>query len=152
MGNAAPANVAASLEKSPEVAPPDVKMRPVEIDPLLADGPREIVAEFARRCLQYPEVSEDQAFGNPVWKAGKRTFACAHHNNERLYLQLWVGVEQQAMLTEDPRYMIPMYVGHNGWIDLDVGDHVDWNEVSGLLDTSYRHFALKRMLKALDEA
>lgn len=49
-----------------------------------------------------------------------------------------------------PRYSIPMYTGHNGWIDLDVEDHIDWDEVQGLLETSYRLFALKRTLKALD--
>ena len=42
-----------------------------------------------------------------------------------------------------------MYIGHRGWIDLDVEDHVDWDEVRALVLGSYRHFALKRMLKAL---
>ena len=43
-----------------------------------------------------------------------------------------------------------MYMGHNGWIALNVGEHVSWAEVEALLDESYRHFALKRMLKVLD--
>ena len=55
------------------------------------------------------------------------------------------------MLTYDDRYRIPAYTGHNGWIDLDVEDGVDWDEVAPLLSGSYRHFALKRMLKALDQ-
>ena len=62
----------------------------------------------------------------------------------------WLGVEQQALLTSDRRYSIPKYVGHNGWIDLDVAQHVNWAEIDHLLETSYRHFALKRMLRALD--
>ena len=56
------------------------------------------------------------------------------------------------MLTFDPRYAIPAYTGHNGWILLDVQDTVHWDEVGELVGTSYRHFALKRMLKALGEA
>ena len=41
-------------------------------------------------------------------------------------------------------------MGHNGWIDLDVEDHINWNEAEGLLEGSYRHFALQRMLRKLD--
>jgi len=54
------------------------------------------------------------------------------------------------MLTEDPRYTIPMYWGGSGWIELDVQDHAPWAEIASLLEGSYRHFALKRMLEALD--
>ena len=32
---------------------------------------------------------------------------------------------------------------------LDVEDHLDWTEIESLMETSYRHFALKRMLNAL---
>ena len=63
----------------------------------------------------------------------------------------WVGVEIQPALTADPRFRAPAYTGHNGWILLDVEERVDWDQVDDLLIASYRHFALKRMLKALDE-
>ena len=45
---------------------------------------------------------------------------------------------------------ISAYTGHNGWIDLDVEDDQDWDEIKELALESYRHFALNRMLKALD--
>ena len=69
----------------------------------------------------------------------------------RLSISVWVGIDAQGMLTFDERYAIPAYTGHNGWILLDVEDTVDWEEVGELVDTSYRHFALKRMLNALGE-
>jgi hypothetical protein len=50
-----------------------------------------------------------------------------------------------------PRYEIPAYFGHNGWIALDVAKECDWNEVKGLALQSYRHFALKRMLQILEK-
>ena len=59
--------------------------------------------------------------------------------------------ERQALLCNDPRYSIPPYIGGNGWINLDVEQHADWNEIQPLLLESYRHFALKRMLKAMGE-
>jgi hypothetical protein len=43
-------------------------------------------------------------------------------------------------------------IEHNGWIDLDVEKRINWSEVDSLLEISYRHFALKRMIRALDFA
>ncbi|MDX1555823.1 MAG: MmcQ/YjbR family DNA-binding protein [Xanthomonadales bacterium] len=149
---AAPKSLAAQLDKTPATRPPTRKMKPEEIDPWLGQRAGQLLSELRKRCEGFPEVTEHRSFGAPVWKAGKKTFACAHTGSGRIKLQTWVGVEQQAMLTDDPRYTIPMYVGNKGWIDLDIEDHVDWNEVDGLLDISYRHFALKRMLAALDKA
>ena len=64
-------------------------------------------------------------------------------------LSVWVGVEAQGGLTLDERFRVPAYTGHNGWIELNIERTVDWNEVEALVLESYKHFALKRMLKAL---
>ena len=66
-------------------------------------------------------------------------------------LQFWVGADRQVALTLDDRYRIPPYIGHNGWIELDAEDRADWQEIKALALDSYRHFALKRMLRALAE-
>ena len=68
----------------------------------------------------------------------------------RLQFHFWVGPAAQSQLTMDARYTVPAYLGHNGWIALDAEDGVMWKEVESLMLGSYRHFALKRMLKALD--
>ena len=104
-------------------------------------------------CLALPETSEDKQFGFPVWRAGKKTFAQAYQyrSEDRLKIAFWVGVERQAMLTGDKRYDIPKYMGHNGWIALDVSKHLDEKEVRPLALFSYRHFASKRALRQLGE-
>jgi len=64
---------------------------------------------------------------------------------------VWVGEERQVAFTSfDDRYRIPAYIGHKGWISFDLSGKPSWKEVESLLIESYRHFALKRMLKALD--
>lgn len=148
---AAPKSLAGQLGETPGSPPPSRKMKPEEIDPWLGKRAGALLESLRKRCTAFPEVTEGKSFGSPVWKAGKKTFACAHTGSGRIKLQTWAGIEQQAFLTDDPRYSIPMYVGNKGWIDLDVEDHVDWDEVDGLLEHSYRHFALKRMLAALDD-
>lgn len=109
----------------------------------LSDVVREI-------CLALPEAHEVRQFGNPAWQAGKKTFGTVSRYDSRLEIHAWVGAEQQAMLTFDDRYRIPAYTGHNGWIALVAEDGVIWETVESLLLGSYRHFALKRMLKHLN--
>lgn len=52
-------------------------------------------------------------------------------------------------LTSDPRYRIPPYTGHMGWIALDVSKSRSERELRSLALGSYRHFALKKMLAKL---
>ena len=147
--NIAPAALLSRIDDIPAVAPPNVPMAPEDIDLMLGERPQKVLAELDERSGRLPETSRAEG-GSPVWKAGKKVFARAVHFGGRLKLQFRVGVEQQSFLAADPRYSIPMYYGSSGWIDLDVHDNANWEEIDGLLETSYRHFALKRMLKALD--
>jgi len=43
-----------------------------------------------------------------------------------------------------------LYTDHKGWIAIHADDDVRWDEVASLVFESYRHFELKRMLKAVD--
>ena len=63
---------------------------------------------------------------------------------------MWVGQDRQVALTAYKRYHIPSYMGHNGWISLSLAKSWTEKEITGLIDESYRHFALKRMVKTLD--
>lgn len=149
----APAALSSSVVNTIEIDPPDTELSPEEIDPFLKARAQEIMARIEKICGSWPEVTQSTRFGCPVWKAGKKTFVCCHYEDFRLQLQFWVGVsEQEAMRTFDERYTVPAYTGHNGWIDLDLEkSDPDWQELERLLKNSYRHFALKRMLKMLEE-
>jgi predicted DNA-binding protein (MmcQ/YjbR family) len=133
-----------------DVAPPDTALSAAQVDPLQADRARHVIARLRAMCLVLPEVTEALQFGTPTWRAGKKTFAGVHAYDGPLRLTFWVGVERQALMTADPRFTIPAYLGHNGWIALDVSQDADWNAIEALLHDSYRHFALKRMLAQLD--
>jgi predicted DNA-binding protein (MmcQ/YjbR family) len=158
----APRALSAAIDETPQVKSPPAKLAPEEIDPLKSRAAQEILKRMRRMCLAWPQVSEDAQFGSPVWKAGKKTFAWVHvdrtrpagaggkSSGVRLSLYFWVGVPAQGLMTSDKRFHIPAYMGHNGWIALDVTDHCDWKEVQGLALASYRHFALQRMLKELE--
>lgn len=146
----APPALSAALGKTVEIQPPTATVSAEEIDPMCTPRATRVLKAMRAICLELPETSEDKQFGFPVWRAGKKTFANAYSSRKKLTLGFWVGPERQSLLTADPRHEIPAYMGHNGWIALDVTKHLDHAEVQELALWSYRHFALKRMLRELD--
>jgi predicted DNA-binding protein (MmcQ/YjbR family) len=147
----APTELRARIGKTPALEAPSKKLTASQIDPMQSPRALSVLKAFRKLCLALPEAHEERQFGHPVWQAGKKTFAIVHHYGRRLTLCFWVGVDQQGLLTADSRYEIPPYMGHNGWIALDVSTDCDWKEVEALTLQSYRHFALKRMLLLLPE-
>jgi hypothetical protein len=148
----APARLTANIGRTLEIEPPKAALPLADIDPLQAPKAKRVIDRLRRLCLALPETNESTQFGAPVWRAGNHTFVQAYHEGKRLVFGFWVGAHRQSLLTCDPRYFIPPYMGHNGWIGLRVDEGCDWDEVRSLMLESYRHFALQRMLKALPAA
>ena len=147
----APKRLSTARGKLVRITPPTESLDPLEVDPLLESKAQKHLGRLREMCLRFPETLEDARFGYPVWRAGKKTFCTANRPESRLRFSFWVGGERQSMLIDDSRYSIPAYTGHNGWILLDVEEHQSWSEIEGLLLESYRHFALKRMLRQLSD-
>ncbi len=147
----APRGLTAKLGPPIDIEPPTETIDAEDFDPLSAPPAQRKLAEVRAMCLALPETSEGRQFGSPAFKAGKKTFLVVHRHRRRMCLEFWVGAELQSALSDDPRFTIPAYIGHRGWIDLDIEDRLDWDEARELVLGSYRHFALRRMLKALAE-
>lgn len=147
----APAELVRSIKTNFKVRPPTRKFRPEEIDPFQGKAAKAVLKKLAAICARLPETTQSTIFGAPVWKAGAKTFVSTGCWTGRLKLSFWVGSARQAELKKDKRFSISYYTGHNGWIDLDVEEKQDWNEIKQLVLESYRHFALKRMVKALEQ-
>jgi predicted DNA-binding protein (MmcQ/YjbR family) len=111
------------------------------------------LAELRDICLALPESAEVEAWGRPTFRAGQKLFAVFSGTDERPFAVVFKPEPaERPALVEDPRFYVPAYFGPNGWLALDfTAAPVDWDEVSELMESSYRQVALKRMLKALDE-
>ena len=145
----APASLARTV-RPVKVKPPTEEMKLEDINPIRTGENQDILSRLRSLCLALPETIEDKQFGNPAFKAGKKTFCTLSHRDNRLNVQIWVGPDRQASLTSfDERFSVPAYTGHNGWINLNLSPVQKWNEIEDLTRISYEHFALKRMLKAL---
>ncbi|HEX3600131.1 MAG TPA: MmcQ/YjbR family DNA-binding protein [Lacipirellulaceae bacterium] len=147
----APAELVRSVDPKIRVRPPTRKFRPEEVDRFASKIARTVLKKLETICSRLPETERSAKFGCPMWKAGAKTFVCAHFYTGRLKLQVWVGAARQKQLVRDKRFQVSQYTGHNGWIDLDVEKEREWDEIEQLVLESYRHFALKRMLRELDE-
>jgi hypothetical protein len=124
----------------------------IVIKPSKSKRAQQLLKKFRSLIDELPETTEGVQFGWLVWKAGRKTFTWLRaESDQRLTLMFWVGVEQQSLLIKDRRFHVPAYIGHSGWIALDVGKQCDWKEVRSLMLFSYRHFALRRMLKLMGE-
>lgn len=150
--NTAPPKLAAQIGHIVQIAAPTMTVAADEFDPMQSATAQKVLKRLRAHCLELPETSESVQYGYPIWRAGKKTFALLYFLDQRLTMGSWVGADMQSMLIEDSRYRVPPYMGHHGWIALDVSTRCDWNEVAGLVDQSYRHFALKRMLAQFDAA
>jgi predicted DNA-binding protein (MmcQ/YjbR family) len=146
----APAELAQAASKQKlGVRPPTRAFRPEEVDRFQAKSALAVLKRLAAICDRLPETARAAVFGCPVWKAGKKTFVLAHYFTGRLKLSFWVGTARQKQLVKEARFEISRYTGHNGWIDLDVETKAEWKEIEPLIVESYRHFALKRMLREM---
>jgi len=147
--NSSPAKLVASLPRPPAIAAPAVKMTAEEIDRLKSPKALKLMERLRTICLALPETDEGPSFGSPVWRVGKRSFAMLYDYGKGLTISFWVGIERQGPLEMDPRFSIPAYMGHNGWIALDASKGVNERELREFITESYRHFATRRALAKL---
>jgi hypothetical protein len=118
-----------------------------------ADG---ALARVRASCLALPEVSERLSHGAPTFFVrGKKTFVMFlddHHGDGRL--AIWCaappGVQQQLVEQEPRRFFRPPYVGHRGWLGVELDVDPDWDEVAEICADAYRQVAPKALVAALD--
>jgi predicted DNA-binding protein (MmcQ/YjbR family) len=142
----APTSLIRQLKATPSVPAPKKKTTAADLDPWNTPRGKRILASLRKICLTLPDTSEASQFGQPVWRAGKKVFARAHCYEGRWQVSFWVGVHAQLLMTDDPRYTIPPYTGHSGWIALEVSKGNSEGEIRPLALESYRHFASRKML------
>jgi predicted DNA-binding protein (MmcQ/YjbR family) len=145
----APPALRAAIGETIKIKPPTEKPTLEQLDPLQGKSAQRLIKAMRKICLALPETSEGKQFGYPTWRAGKKSFALAYMNGDRVKAGFWTGVDKQGLLTADERFTIPKYIGHNGWIELDAHDSINEGELRNLALASYHHFANKRMLAAL---
>jgi hypothetical protein len=118
--------------------------------------PSQALAEIRRICRRLPEVEERLSHGSPTFFVrGKKTFVMFvddHHGDGRL--AIWCaappGAQAQLVEQEPQRFFRPPYVGHRGWLGVELDVDPDWAEVDEICAEAYRQVAPKSLVAALD--
>ena len=109
------------------------------MDPL--DTLREIRATL-------PETSERLSHGAPAFFFREKKcflmFMDDHHGDGRL--AIWCAAppgNQELLVQADPaKFFRPPYVGHRGWLGVELRAVDDWDEVTGIVEDAYATVAL----------
>jgi len=119
------------------------------------------LAELRRIALSFPGAFEKISWGRPVFCAPKM-FVMYGANSKTVNpgemtpfpYSMLVKVDEtdRRALQQDSRFFYPAYMGPYGWLGLDftVGT-VDWDEVTELVDASFRMIAARKLVRQLDE-
>jgi predicted DNA-binding protein (MmcQ/YjbR family) len=116
-------------------------------------------------CLSLPDTKETPTWGKPHFRVGEKIFAgCdedggaeedrgeakARHHRARVVVSFKLAMGHAFTITQMPGFWPAPYVGHKGWVSMDVTRVTDWDAVRELILESYRLIAPKKSVVKLD--
>ena len=123
-----------------------------EPHPQVVDPAHPLVAWVRSVCMDYPDAAEVEAWGRPTFRAGKKIFVLVGASmDDPLTIIFKPDADERLAYLTRAQFFVPAYWGPSGWlgVPLDSGDP-DWEELTEIIDASYRQVALARQIKALD--
>ena len=127
----------------------------VERDDRLANGGEGLLDPLDRLreiCLALPEATEKETWGDPTFRVRDKIFAMCKVGDGRMsvWCKALPGVQGILVGSDQERFFVPPYVGHNGWVGVRLDVEIDWDDVADLVEESYRMTAPKRLLALVD--
>jgi len=118
------------------------------------EGDHDPFARLREICMAFPEAEEEPFGGHtaPSWRVRTKIFAMGSDGTgrEAVNFKAAPGAQEILVGAAPERFYRPAYIGHKGWVGawLDAGE-VDWDELAGLIDESYRLIAPKRLVQQM---
>lgn len=114
------------------------------------------LAKVRRAVRDLPEVTERPSHGSPAFFVRDKKcfvmFVADHHGDGRL--SIWCaapeGVQAELIDTEPDRFFRPPYVGHRGWLGVQLRE-VPQSELDEIALDAFRVVAPKTVLRKLEE-
>jgi len=101
-----------------------------------------------RIALALPEATEEVTWGTDInFRVRSKIFAFPGDGGT---LTVKAEREELPALLADDRFGPAPYLARGGWVRLQLGARVDWDEVAELIRTSYRLIAPKRLAAQVD--
>ncbi len=108
-----------------------------------------VLARMREICLALPDTKETLTWGTPHFRVGEKIFSGCGEEDGRAVISFKLEMGHAKAIVHDPRFRPAPYVGHKGWVSMDVSPTADWDLVRELVQESYRLIAPKRSLAKL---
>ncbi|MCM3627821.1 MmcQ/YjbR family DNA-binding protein [Paenibacillus glycanilyticus] len=115
----------------------------------------EMLEQVQSICSELPEVEQIvDGFGHDVMKVRGKTFIMMGegHNSALPSLSIKATKEQQYLLLEQGGYVKTPYIGHHGWVSVEMEIGPNWEELASLIQEAYLLAAPKRLVKQVLES
>lgn len=101
-------------------------------------------------CLGLPDTKETMTWGSPHFRVGDKIFAGFGVEKGIPALGFKLEPGHAKVIVQQAGFWPAPYVGHKGWVSMDVRLVNDWDEVAALVLESYRLIAPKKSLAKLE--
>ena len=95
-------------------------------------------------CLALPDTKETPTWGEPHFRVGEKIFAGLGEKNGVVTIGFKLELDHADAMVRRPGFARAPYVGHRGWVSMDVTGPTDWDEACALIRESYRLIAPKK--------
>ena len=100
-------------------------------------------------CLSFPDTKETMTWGKPHFRVGEKIFAGFGEEKGRASIGFKLEMDHARAILRDERFTPAPYVGHKGWVSMDMSGRIDWDQLRDLIEESYELIAPKRSLAKL---
>jgi predicted DNA-binding protein (MmcQ/YjbR family) len=104
-------------------------------------SPAGALAKLRRICLAFPDTKETVTWGKPHFRVGNKIFAGFDDADGRPVMGCKLAMEKAARIVTIPGFSKAPYVGHKGWVAIDLTAVRDWELVRELVEESYNLIA-----------
>jgi predicted DNA-binding protein (MmcQ/YjbR family) len=111
--------------------------------------PAPVLAKFRAICLSFPDTKETMTWGSPHFRVGEKIFAGFGDEDGECSIGFKLEMDHARAILRDERFTRAPYVGHKGWVSMDVSGATDWDQVRELVEESYELIAPKKSLAKL---
>ena len=111
---------------------------------------KSLLQKLRKICLALPDAHETITWGKPHFRVKNKIFCGFGDEDGKPVAGFKLEMAHAAEIINDDRFWRAPYVGHKGWVSMDLSTVTDWDEVRCLILESFQLIAPKRTLAKLD--
>ena len=110
-----------------------------------------LLRKLRKICLALPDTEETETWGKPHFRVNDKIFAGFGEEDGVPTMGCKLEMAHAKEMIEEEGFSKAPYVGHKGWVSIDLSIVNDWDLIDELVTESFRLIAPKRSLKKLDQ-